>query len=375
MKKIILALTILATLSSCQTERTTFEINGTVEGKNELKYALIMDALNYQDTIAYAPIVDGKFTITGSVDKPMATTLLRRKLYLENDVYNVLIRENDVTFNGGNIQQVVFGFKNQDDYKAAYKEAKEVSEARFTGLDLNDEKATKSARKAVREKFRVVYKIQEDYLTSIIEGDYPVYSKLFALYENSDYKKYPSEKRIELFEEYNTTLGGNTFATTQKEFLVRSQQQRIIAESVAVGKPFKDIEAQTVDGDIVKLSDVVAKNKYTLLEMWASWCGPCRAEFPHLKKAYSHYHKKGFEIYGFSLDKKREKWVKAMNEEDVPWLNIVDHQGFESKYVKAYGVVGIPASFLINQKGIIVAKGDEIRSWALDKKLKELLGE
>jgi thiol-disulfide isomerase/thioredoxin len=156
--------------------------------------------------------------------------------------------------------------------------------------------------------------------------------------------------------------------------LLRAKETQEIQASVAPGKQFKEVIGQTQDGKELKLSDVIAKNKYTLLEMWASWCGPCRGEFPHLKKAYSHYHKKGFEIYALSLDTKEKAWFKALKEEDVPWVNVVDYKGFDGDGPQKYGVRGIPSSFLIDQNGTIVASGQDVRGFGLDEKLEELLG-
>jgi peroxiredoxin len=93
-----------------------------------------------------------------------------------------------------------------------------------------------------------------------------------------------------------------------------------------------------------------------------------------LKKAYSHYHKKGFEIYALSLDTKEKAWFKALKEEDVPWVNVVDYKGFDGDGPQKYGVRGIPSSFLIDQNGTIVASGQDVRGFGLDEKLEELLG-
>jgi hypothetical protein len=90
---------------------------------------------------------------------------------------------------------------------------------------------------------------------------------------------------------------------------------------------------------------------------------------------YNKYHKKGFEIYALSIDEKKEAWIKALNEENVPWINVISFKGWESENIIQYGVNGIPAGFLISNDGTIVAYGNEVGRETLDKKLEELFKE
>ncbi|TGV03097.1 TlpA family protein disulfide reductase, partial [Flavivirga rizhaonensis] len=140
---------------------------------------------------------------------------------------------------------------------------------------------------------------------------------------------------------------------------------------IDVGSTVKDFSSKNLKGKEFKLSNVLKENKYVLVEFWASWCGPCRAEIPHMKKAYEHYNKKGFEIVSFSLDHERERWGGASEEEALPWVNVGDLKAYKSPVVKMYGVQGIPRNFLVDRSGTILAK--DLRQEKLDEKLKELL--
>ncbi|WP_346659710.1 TlpA disulfide reductase family protein [Chryseobacterium sp. GM_Chr_2] len=122
----------------------------------------------------------------------------------------------------------------------------------------------------------------------------------------------------------------------------------------------------------MKLSEIIKKNKYTMLDFWASWCMPCRAEFPNQRKAYEQYHQKGFEIYAVSLDDTMKSWLKALEKENTPWYNLVDVKGMKGNSTNSYGVNSIPATFLITQNGTIIASGDELRGNGLRKILKNL---
>jgi thiol-disulfide isomerase/thioredoxin len=138
-----------------------------------------------------------------------------------------------------------------------------------------------------------------------------------------------------------------------------------------IGTRFINIEGSDPNGTKHKLSDF--KGKYVLLDFWASWCGPCRQENPATLKAYNLYKGKGFEVFGFSTDANIDSWVNAIKADHLNWLNVSDLKGFYSIGAANYRVRSIPANFLIDPNGIIIAKN--LRGDDLEKKLKELFKE
>ena len=145
-----------------------------------------------------------------------------------------------------------------------------------------------------------------------------------------------------------------------------------IKATTAVGKPLTDIKALTPDGTELAVSQVAANAKVLLIDFWASWCGPCRAEMPNVKAAYDKYHAQGFDIIGVSLDSDKEAWQKAIADLGITWPQISDLKGWECEGAAAYGVRAIPATVLIKD-GIIVAR--DLRGADLAAKLQELLAE
>jgi thiol-disulfide isomerase/thioredoxin len=138
----------------------------------------------------------------------------------------------------------------------------------------------------------------------------------------------------------------------------------------AIGANIRDFAAETLDGKSVQLADVRGDSRYVLLEFWASWCGPCRVEIPHMKEAYSRFQDKGFEIVSFTIDDDREAWEEASAEEELPWINL--GMGPEADAPVAYNVTGVPKNYLVESRtGDIVAK--DLRGHHLDEKLEELL--
>ena len=141
--------------------------------------------------------------------------------------------------------------------------------------------------------------------------------------------------------------------------------------STVVGQVAPEISLPNPQGETKKLSDL--RGNVVLIDFWAAWCGPCRRENPNVVKMYNKYHDKGFEIFGVSLDRNKEDWVKAIEKDGLVWTQVSDLSYFNSEAARTYNINAIPATILLDKEGRIIARN--LRGESLEAKLAEIFGE
>lgn len=353
----------VATLSfaACHNNENTYKVTGTANGASDGDTVFMQEIvgrdLHKTDT---AIIKNGKFTFTGRQDSAVNRYLTYMKnnnryltdFFLENGEIDIILNENS-TVSGTPDNDVYQSFKNK--MNALDQEENQLYESlqdtTLTQEQINQKKADLDAKD--KEMTNLIVQTIQENITN------PVGAHLLSRYNF-----------IIDYEEIEPLLSKLPAQYQNNERIAHLKEQVNTARNTAVGQKYIDFEMPDVDGKEVKLSDFISKNKYTLIDFWASWCGPCRAEMPNLVKAYDEYKNKGFGIVGVSLDRDAQAWKKGIQALHITWPQMSDLKYWNSKGAQLYAVRSIPYTVLVDQQGTIIAKG--LHGEALQKKLAEL---
>lgn len=331
----LLALTLISTLFlagisvfySCKPAANPLvEINGTVQGTNSGTVYLRKFYNKMFFTIDSATITDGKFTFSKDVEVPELYGLT-----LDTTIYPVFL------------------FLNKNDKLQVELFAENSDSIKVTGSP--DNKLFRDYRNSTGE-------VKID---SFIQKNPKSIVSAYILYREYSYRLTPEEI------EHNVSLLDTSFKNTQYVKVLEELVSTL--KSVQPGNKAIDFELADTTGNPVKLSSHFGK--LMLLDFWASWCPPCRAENPNLVKLYNQYKDKGFTIFQVSLDKKKEAWVKGINDDKLTWTHVSDLAFWNSSAARLYGVRAIPSNVLINESGTIIARN--LMGEELENKLQELM--
>lgn len=338
-----------------------------------------------------AVVAGGAFQFKGKVDYPTIYTMTIVDEKQPNPNYQPVIpvflenAEVKVSANLDSLSQAVHLRSGQYKYDQVHVEGSDAHQVYMDyvkGFELlfNERKVAfrnyldylnyGNSSKTVAEGIILVGKVDEaankrnDYIKQYVKDHSESVVSIFIASDNiSNY----SAKEID---EIVASVSPKVLATEPgKKFIEEANKAR----NSAAGAMYTDLSFQDDKGNEVKLSEYVGKGKYVLLEFWASWCVPCRADIPHLKKNYSLYHPEGFEVISVSMDGKKEDWLRAVDEEKMEWLQISDLKAFKGEVSNVYNFSGIPTCILIDPEGKIVTRN--MRGSWMDKMLIELYGD
>jgi len=326
MKNIFLFIFIFITLTSCQKSVSEFHITGTVEGiRSGTVYLQKFNNKRFY-VIDSALVQEGQFTFSHDLELP--------------EIYGLTLDTNKNSY---------MVFLDENPIRISLDSARYYSQTRVEGSDLQD----------LYLEYR---KNPEIAIDSFISENPASLVSAYVLYRYYSYRLTPKEleNHIALLDE----------KLHQTQYVKTLEKLIPTLEEVTVGRKAPDFTGRGPDGEEIIFSDHVGDG-YLFLNFWASWCGPCRRNNPSVVDTYQKYKDKGLQVFGVSLDKDEDRWIRAIENDQLSWPHISDLAMWDSKVAELYGVRVIPSNFLIDPEGIIVAQN--LRGEDLEHALNEIL--
>lgn len=340
---------ILAYLMSACTHNEQFTIDGEIRNAGNIRTVSLYEGDRKLDSVFLNE--QGEFVLRRAASHPRLLTL-----QAGNNRYHLILQNGDrVTFHtdlmsdgntyelsGSPLSEKIQDFGATIAAKEQFEAELETSFAsQAAGLD-------NMALTELRQQFMQKYREHVQAYTDAVLRFAKEHDDLAGFFAMSTLDKELAETELVA---YADRIAGRWDDNIQVRQFVEEMAR---LKRLAVGQPAPDFESLTPDNKRVKLSDF--QGKYTLVDFWASWCVPCRQENPNIVKQYQAYKDKGFTILGVSLDDNPGSWMRAIQDDGLEWTQVSDLQQWGSEVVGLYRIQAIPASYLLDPKGIIIAK-------------------
>ncbi|WP_281540313.1 TlpA disulfide reductase family protein [Maribacter aestuarii] len=373
MKNCLLIVGITLLMFGCNQEPDGYIIEGSLRGEFEEGTNVFLKKIgddNQPVEVDTAKISEGQFQFKGVSNAPE----LHYIFVDETPGYTAVILENGtIEFNA---QKDSLGFAEikgtpQNDVFADYLEkSRELSSRRLAiQKDMQEASGQEAVITGLRDEMEELIEEYKGFEVTYIEKNPGALISALLLDRAIATKGLPSDEIEKLYNALSQEIKDSKPGQRVMNGLEALKKAEESNKSTEIGAKAPEFSGPNPDGKTIALSDVMGK--VTLIDFWAAWCRPCRAENPNVVAVYNKYHDKGLNVIGVSLDRTAEAWKKAIADDGLEWNHISNVAYFDDQIAKLYNVDAIPAAFLLDENGVIVAKN--LRGPALEEKVAELL--
>lgn len=371
MKKIFLALLLTAIIMACNSKPAGYELTGDLRGDLENGTPVFLKKIgpnNQPVEVDTTTVENGKFIFTGIQALPEMHLIFVDEL----QGYTSLILENgEITYNA---QKDSLGFAEikgtpQNDYFADYMEESRAISKKAQSISVDMQAADEATREALSDEMKELQEEYKNFEVNYIKENPNALISVLLMDRAIASRQMTYGELQSMYDGFSPEIKETSAAKRVSEQLKALKEREEKSKNTEVGSKAPEFTAPSPDGQQIALNDVLGK--VTLVDFWAAWCRPCRAENPNVVAVYKKYHDKGLNILGVSLDRKADDWKKAITDDGLTWNHVSHVQYFNDPIAKLYNVDAIPAAFLLDENGIIIAKN--LRGPALEAKVAELL--
>lgn len=360
MKNVLWIFVLMTFAVACSGPSNEYHVTGNLDGATPGWVVLSKVEDNNLVPVDSVETTDGSFSFTGHIDMPESYFL---QFKADNRYHRFFIEPGaEIVISGKLEEPKIEGSKTQDIYEDFKK-----------GIaDLDDQRNTiyKDFRTAMNEKDTAKLEEIQTEAQKIDDQQHQFTTDFVKEHSNSVVGPYVTVNNIYQFDldELKDLRSGFSAGLDGTKYVNIIDEQISKLEDVAIGQTAPLFTQNDTGGNPVSLEQF--RGNYLLIDFWASWCSPCRQENPNVVLAYQKYHDKGFNILGVSLDKDETRWLDAIDADNLTWTQVSDLKGWQNEASNLYGVSSIPANFLLDPDGVIVAK--DLRGEDLQEKLHEI---
>ncbi len=368
MRQLLILICSVLLFISCDEDKGYF-ISGKIDDAQASKvYISELSDLQRPERIDSTEIEDGEFELDmenpeypnlhflkiEGIDGDILFISENRKIYF--DVNQDSLRASKVT--GGKENRLLYQYLDHlKEVNSRVTEVRNDMRTAMTSKDPNQMETLKQAEEEIMDNDKVFKK-------KLISENPDAFVSLLALADITNMGLYPAKEVKEMYESLSDEVKQSPFAQKLEEALAQQS-------TVDIGSEAPDFSGPNPEGKEVSLAD--AKGKVTIIDFWAAWCKPCRVENPNVVKIYNKYHDRGLNIIGVSLDRpgQKDRWEQAIEDDGLEWYHVSNLKFWQEPIAALYGVKAIPATFILDENGVIVAK--DLRGQELENKIQELL--